>query len=54
MQIWGIIYLATTKIICLELLLLKRTISTKLGRKHARGMWIKICSNKGVAPFGAQ
>jgi len=26
-------------------------ISTKLGRKHACGMEIQICSNKGVVPF---
>jgi len=28
-----------------------RPISTKLGRKHAWGMGIKICSNKGAGPF---
>jgi len=26
-------------------------ISTKLGRKHAWGMGIQICSNKGAGPF---
>jgi len=31
-----------------------RPISTKLGRKHAWEMGIQICSNKGLAPFGAQ
>jgi len=28
-----------------------RPISTKLGRKHAQGMGIQICSNKGAGPF---
>jgi len=28
-----------------------RPISTKLGRKHAWGMEIQICSNKGAGPF---
>jgi len=28
-----------------------RSISTKLGRKHAWGMGIQICSNKGADPF---
>jgi len=28
-----------------------RPISTKLGRKHAWGMDIQICSNKGAGPF---
>jgi len=28
-----------------------RPISTKLGRKHAWGMRIQICSNKGAGPY---
>jgi len=28
-----------------------RPISTRLGRKHSRGMGIQICSNKGAGPF---
>jgi len=28
-----------------------RPISTKLGRKHAWGMGIQICSNKGTGPL---
>jgi len=28
-----------------------RPISTKRGRKHAWGMGIQICSNKGSGPF---
>jgi len=28
-----------------------KPISTKLGKKHAWGMEIQICSNKGTGPF---
>jgi len=28
-----------------------RPISTKRGKKHAMGMGIQICSNKGAGPF---